>query len=319
MRDGSAWSAMVIAVSLAAACGGGDEDKDGAMEAQGDLTCSADKQVDCTCDDGRTLKTCMVGRRAATCPCFGNSNGSGVDQTQLKPQGTGGAATGTGGAPATTGGAGMDASGGNAGTGGSMMGSGGAPWMFPMGSGGMSAGTGGAPMAGSGGSDGGEATGTEEVERLRQVCVDTINMYRATVQVTPALEPLARGTHDDETCSDMGAKIDGDSGQAHKSAGMCMGYGGQDACPGWPVGARGYATLEQALLDCLKKMWDEGEPPVPRAECQKDYEGCFLKYGHYLNMSDPNYSGVVCGFYLMKDGMSWWMNQDFKSKPWGGG
>jgi hypothetical protein len=279
------------------------------------LMCAADQQVACMCADGRTLKTCTTRGRPDTCPCFGNSDPTKVQAMPTRP-GTGGM-TGSGGA---TGEAGM------AGTGGMMMsgaggmtppaGSGGEPAM--TGTGGMTAGSGGAPaMTGSGGAGGGMPTGTAEVEALRQVCVDTINMYRSTVNVMPALMPLARGTPADETCSDDGAKIDGDSGQAHKSAGMCMGYGGQDACPGWPVGGRGYATLEAALLDCLKKMWDEGEPPVSRSECQKDYQGCFLKYGHYLNMSDPNYTGVVCGFYLMEDGMSWWMNQDFKSKPWG--
>jgi hypothetical protein len=144
-------------------------------------------------------------------------------------------------------------------------------------------------------------------DALRQSCVDTINMYRATEMIAP----MKRATPDQELCSDKGAKIDGDSGKAHGSAGMCKGLGGQDTCPGWPVGGLGGgATLEASMQMCLKQMWDEGMPPVSRAECQKDYQGCFLKYGHYLNMSDTNNKTASCGFYKMTDG-KWWMNQDF--------
>ena len=77
------------------------------------------------------------------------------------------------------------------------------------------------------------------------------------------------------------------------------------------------ATIADALKNCLKAMWAEGEPPVSRAECQQDYQGCFLAHGHYLNMSDPNIASVACSFYKMMDGRSYWMNQDF-TVNWGG-
>ncbi|HET8937885.1 MAG TPA: hypothetical protein VFN67_30785, partial [Polyangiales bacterium] len=74
-----------------------------------------------------------------------------------------------------------------------------------------------------------------------------------------------------------------------------------------------------ALKGCLKQMWAEGEPPVSRQECQQDYQGCFLKHGHYLNMSDPTLASVSCAFYKMSDGRSYWMNQDFAfgGRSWG--
>jgi hypothetical protein len=164
----------------------------------------------------------------------------------------------------------------------------------PTGAAGAPAATGGTP-----------ATGDAEIEMVRQVCVDTINMYRSTKM----LAPLMRAAPETEMCSDSGAMKDGDSGQAHGSAFSCRGTSAQNTCPGYPVGGFGAKTLADALKQCLAQMWAEGEPPVSRAECQKDYQGCFLKYGHYLNMT-TNFKAVSCGFYKMKSG-SWWMNQDF--------
>ncbi|MEY4577782.1 MAG: hypothetical protein RL701_2485 [Pseudomonadota bacterium] len=172
---------------------------------------------------------------------------------------------------------------------------------------------------GAGGVSGGNLSGvtTEELAMLRQTCVDTINMYRATL---PALnlKPLNRATPDQETCSDKGAQQDGDSGEAHGSAraGLCraVGLGAENTCPGWGVGGRtGNATLADALKGCLKAMWAEGEPPVTRDMCVQDLNGCFQAHGHYLNMSGSGASAVACSFYKMKDGQ-YWMNQDFTNR-----
>jgi hypothetical protein len=171
-------------------------------------------------------------------------------------------------------------------------------------------------MAGAGGSAAGTAgngagIADTDLEALRQHCVDQINMYRTTVM---GLTPMKRATPEQEACSDMGAQMDGDSGQAHGSAraGLCrsVGLGAENTCPGYPVGGFGAKTVADALDMCLKQMWGEGEPPVSRADCQADYQGCFLKYGHYLNMTDPNNKIASCGFYKMKTG-AYWMNQDF--------
>lgn len=166
-----------------------------------------------------------------------------------------------------------------------------------------------------------ETAGVPEAElaMLREVCVAEINMYRATL-TDRMLKPITRATPEQEECSERGAKSDGDTMSAHGSAraGLCsmLGLSSENTCPGWPVGGGGQwgggnATIADALKGCLKSMWAEGEPPVSREECQKDYEGCFLAHGHYLNMSDPNIASVACSFYKMMDGRSYWMNQDF--------
>lgn len=153
-----------------------------------------------------------------------------------------------------------------------------------------------------------------DLDALRQHCVDQINMYRTMVS---GLTPMTRATPEQEACSDKGAQMDGDSGMAHGSAiaGLCrsVGIGGENTCPGYPVGGFGAKTVADALDGCLKQMWGEGEPPVSRSECQADYQGCFLKYGHYLNMTDPNNKVASCAFYKMTNG-SYWMNQDFAFK-----
>jgi hypothetical protein len=174
-----------------------------------------------------------------------------------------------------------------------------------------SSGSGSAGTTGAGGSGNPDFT-DEQLAMLRQTCVDEINMYRAML---PSLKPLKRATTAQEMCSDKGAQMDGDSGQAHGSAraGLCTstGLGSEDTCPGWGTGGfSGNATVADALKSCLKSMWGEGEPPVSRAMCVQDYAGCFEKYGHYLNMSDPGVGSVACSFYHMKNGQ-WWMNQDF--------
>jgi hypothetical protein len=175
----------------------------------------------------------------------------------------------------------------------------------------MGAAAGAAGTTGAGGSGNPDFTDAQ-LAMLRQTCVDEINMYRATL---PSLKALKRASAPQEMCSDKGAQMDGDSGQAHGSAraGLCtsVGLGSEDTCPGWGVGGfTGNATVADALKGCLKSMWAEGEPPVSRAMCVQDYAGCFEKYGHYLNMSDPGVGSVACSFFHMKNGQ-WWMNQDF--------
>lgn len=109
-------------------------------------------------------------------------------------------------------------------------------------------------------------------EGATQLCVDTINMYRATL----GLAPLQRWA-DAEDCSDAECVSDGNSGIPHGAFGMC-GEGAQNECPGWP------GPPEDMITNCLAQMWAEG----PGDD--------FQKHGHYINMSNPNYSRVACGF-----------------------
>jgi hypothetical protein len=160
------------------------------------------------------------------------------------------------------------------------------------------------PAGGAGAGGMAAPAGTGEFEAERQACVDTINMYRATLM----LAPLKRATPDLETCSDAGAKKDGDANAAHSSAGSCKGLNGQNSCPGYPVSAG--STLTSTLQSCLQQMWGEGMPPQGTQACIQDPSGCFQKYGHWINMSMTSYGTVACGFYKMSNGR-YWMNQNF--------
>ncbi|MDC0717634.1 CAP domain-containing protein [Nannocystis bainbridge] len=124
-------------------------------------------------------------------------------------------------------------------------------------------------------------------EQARQLCVDTINMYRATLGL-----PAYQRWTDAESCSDAEAAADGQSGTPHGAFGMC-GESAQNECPGWP------SPAEQSLPGCLEQMWAEG----PGED--------FQMHGHYINMSSEQYSMVACGF-ADAGGGSMWMVQNFK-------
>jgi hypothetical protein len=123
-------------------------------------------------------------------------------------------------------------------------------------------------------------------EAATQLCVDTINMYRATL----GLPALARWK-DAEDCSDTECLSDGMTGTPHGAFGMC-GEFAQNECPGWPGDGASFIT------DCLQLMWDEG----PGAD--------FNTHGHYINMSNPDYTMVACGFAPGMGGT--WAVQNFK-------
>jgi hypothetical protein len=252
--------------------------------------------------------------------CPGGNAGMGAMGGAMMAAGTGGQiATGTGGSMVMAGTGGMGTM---LGTGGTMMpaGTGGMGAMPGTGGMGMTAGTGGMMGGGSGGAPVMQGMDDAETSMLRDACVAEINKYRAMLTDAP---PLVRATADQEACSDMGAMYDGDNMAAHgffKMGGACIqatGLGAEDTCPGWPVGSGGfgaYPTVLDALKSCLMQMWAEGDPPEGRDACTKDVNGCFQMHGHYLNMSNPKATAASCAFYKMKDGKSWWMNQDFVVK-----
>jgi hypothetical protein len=306
---------IAIACALISACPASEKDdkKPGAVAA----TCVAGAMLSCMCPDGHGLTTtCPPSGQVPACPCFGNAGPGGTFMPTGMLAGAGGMSgmlAGTGGMSSMPAGSGGMSGGMPAGTGGMSgmpAGSGGMFGGMSAGTGGvngMAAGTGGTP-AGTGGVSGAAgAGGTNDLEMVRQICIDTLNMYRSTVM----LDPVQRGSASDETCSDMGAKQDADNNTPHSSAGNCAGYGGQDTCPGWPIGGfSGNATLADALKNCLAQMWAEGPPPNGRDACIADRSGCFQMHGHYINMSEPRYTKAACGFYEMSDG-KWWMNQNF--------
>jgi hypothetical protein len=113
------------------------------------------------------------------------------------------------------------------------------------------------------------------------LCVATINMYRATLD----LPPYARWT-EAEACSSQEAQSDSMTGQPHGAFGQC-GESAQNECPGWP------APPEGMIEDCLALMWAEG----PGED--------FQQHGHYINMSSTSYTKVACGFFTTPQGDVW--------------
>ncbi len=120
-----------------------------------------------------------------------------------------------------------------------------------------------------------------------QLCVDTINKYRATLNL-PALQRWSAN----ESCAASQGLADSKSGTPHSAFGKC-GEWAQNECPGWP------GPGKTMITGCLQMMWNEG----PGQD--------FSKHGHYINMSSTQYTTVACGFATAADG-SIWAVQDFK-------
>jgi hypothetical protein len=116
-------------------------------------------------------------------------------------------------------------------------------------------------------------------------CVDRINQFRAECQCLP---PLQRWT-EAESCTDMQSSADQSSGVPHGNFGSC-GESAQNTCPNW-------GSEDHVITACLQAMWDEG-PGEP-----------FIEHGHYINMSNLEYTKVACGFSPSATGV--WSNQNF--------
>jgi len=131
----------------------------------------------------------------------------------------------------------------------------------------------------------GDESGSEYDAAARQ-CVDTINMYRATLGL-PAYERWTEA----EACSDDEAASDGKTNTPHGAFPQC-GERAQNECPGWP------APAESMIDGCLELMWNEG----PGAD--------FSAHGHYINMSSTQYTRVACGFAEVNGSI--WAVQNFQ-------
>jgi hypothetical protein len=135
--------------------------------------------------------------------------------------------------------------------------------------------------AGSGTTSG--AAGADPYAAARQACVDKINMFRATLN----LAALTRWTAE-ESCVDGQAMSDSQSGTAHGAFGRCT-ESAQDECPGW----KSVDSIAGGTKSCLDQMWAEGPGT--------DYS----MHGHYINMSNPKYTKVACGYSTTPDGKVW--------------
>jgi hypothetical protein len=114
-----------------------------------------------------------------------------------------------------------------------------------------------------------------------QDCVDTINMYRATV----SLPPLQR-FFSEEACTNQQVQSDAIAMVGHGAFGMCN-ETAQNECPNWP------GPPDALVAPCLQLMWAEGPGPFN------------MGHGHYDNMTNPLYTKVACGFYTLMDGTVW--------------
>ncbi len=119
------------------------------------------------------------------------------------------------------------------------------------------------------------------------LCVEIINQYRASIG-RPA---LARWSAAEGCVEDQGF-ADHATGQPHSAFGRC-GEWAQNECPGWP------GPPDQMIDNCLAVMWAEG-PGEP-----------YSQHGHYINMANPSYTKVACGFAVLPDGRVWAV-QDFQ-------
>lgn len=132
--------------------------------------------------------------------------------------------------------------------------------------------------------------------------VAIINGFRATLN----LPPLQRWT-DGEACANQSAQVDAQRNQPHFSFdnGSCPGVLAQNTCPGWP--SLDSITQDQPnFLSCLHSMWNEGPPPT--TPCTGD---CFAAHGHFINMSNPQFTKVAIGIFQMPNG-NFWININFQ-------
>ena len=154
---------------------------------------------------------------------------------------------------------------------------------------------------GTGGSTGGSSACTPRVDcepeplpssgDVHQDCVDRINQFRVECWCEA---PLVRWT-EGEACADEQAAYDADRDQPHAgfSDGICESGWGQNECPGW-------GSEEQVLSGCLQMMYDEGPPPSSSCE-----GSCFQAHGHFINMTNPDFGRVACGFHTTASGEVW--------------
>jgi hypothetical protein len=117
-------------------------------------------------------------------------------------------------------------------------------------------------------------TGDYEVD-----CVARVNQFRTCL----CLPVLARWTIG-EACADEDAAYDAPrTPHAGFLANLCVPEGfAENECSGWPA-------EPDVIGGCLQAMFDEGPPP---AVCTG---ACAEAHGHFVNMTNPEYTMVACG------------------------
>ena len=251
-----------------------------------------------------SLWSCSGSDTSSPTSTGGSQNAVGGDGTQAGTAARGGASSvgGAGGVATTS--VGGSATGGNMGIGGKSLGTGGKASGGNGATGGRRA-TGGSKATGGGNTVGGSSTAGgstgDPYTTSRQLCVDTINSFRATLGLAPLVAWPAINT-----CVDGQSTADETAATAHSAFGNC-GENAQDECLG--------SKNTSQLVSCLTSMWNEKNDAActgcdacsaaPWRTCANcDYETC----GHYVNMSAQYYTQVSCGF----SSLGGWSTQDFK-------
>jgi len=149
-------------------------------------------------------------------------------------------------------------------------------------------------MAACGGdsTSGAEPAGPEPASlALQQACAEVVNSFRTTLP-----QPALAVWSDSARCFARQAEADDRAGVGHANFGVC-GERAQNTCPGWSSGASDSAQVA-TLRQCATAMWNEG----PGAD--------YMLHGHYINMANPAYTMVGCGFH--REGNTLWINMDFR-------
>ena len=131
--------------------------------------------------------------------------------------------------------------------------------------------------------DAGPPPAVNLLEAGRFDCVESINLYRASV----GRAPLIRWTNA-EACVDVEAHYDAYVQTPHASFRQCN-EATQNECPSWPG-----ATPAQAVASCLGTMWSEGPSG-----------------GNFRNMLSTQWTHVACGFFRTTNG-GWWLIQNYR-------
>lgn len=134
------------------------------------------------------------------------------------------------------------------------------------------------------------ATDTAAYAAEKQVCLDTINAYRATLGLMPVVRSASL-----EAFADQGARYDSELGKAHAHFGAfskgAVPSDAENAIPGWPL--KSYKTVAKVVGEGAKMMWAEGPGG-----------------GHYENIKG-SHTAVGCGIYVNPAG-GVWVIHDFK-------
>ncbi len=172
----------------------------------------------------------------------------------------------------------------------------------------------------------GTITSADGFAASRQACINKINALRATDTAVKLQPYTLMNTDALNSCVDTQSNTDQSKNSAHWSFinnspsctwGNATGFA-QNECE------QGYGTTVAGIEQCLQDMWDESLKPncagcvgctaFGGACANCDYSGSKgYECGHYVNMSAPYFTQVVCGFAgAAPSSADGWSDQNFE-------